>query len=359
MSEKKRRGPVIIDSSEKDTDAAQARRSRNPVLLEGSDLDAHAHTPETAPPVPEAEPRPDRDTAATGLARALAASGRSRSLFGRLFWSAAAGFVTLVAGVILWDFVIGLFGRNTLLGWLATALVATLLIGVLAGLVRELSALARLRRIDGLQRQASEARTGDLAEARRFVQALTTFYAGRRELSWGRETLDGQRSEILDADALVDAAERALVAPLDAAALSEVEAAARQVAIVTAMVPLALADVITALFANLRMIRRIAAIYGGRAGALGSWRLVRAVSAHLVATGALAVGDDMIGAALGGGILSRLSRRVGEGVVNGALTVRVGLAAIEVCRPMAHQAQAEPSVVAVLRRALAGVVTRG
>ena len=63
----------------------------------------------------------------------------------------------------------------------------------------------------------------------------------------------------------------------DAAALREVEASARQVATVTALVPIAFADVIAALTANVRMTRRIAMIYGGRAGTLGSWRLMRAV----------------------------------------------------------------------------------
>ena len=66
------------------------------------------------------------------------------------------------------------------------------------------------------------------------------------------------------------------------AALREAEAAARQVATVTALVPLALADVVSALTANLRMIRRIGEIYGGRSGTIGSWRLARAVMGHLV-----------------------------------------------------------------------------
>ena len=62
---------------------------------------------------------------------------------------------------------------------------------------------------------------------------------------------------MFDADALLSLCERELLAPLDRAALIEVEAAARQVGLVTAMVPLALADVATALYANLRMARRL------------------------------------------------------------------------------------------------------
>lgn len=81
------------------------------------------------------------------------------------------------------------------------------------------------------------------------------------------------------------------------------------------------------------MIRRIAEIYGAHAGFFGSWRLLRLVAAHLLATGLVAVGDDMMGSVAGGHVLARLSKRFGEGVMNGALTARVGLAAMDVCRP--------------------------
>lgn len=146
-----------------------------------------------------------------------------------------------------------------------------------------------------------------------------------------------------------------MIAPLDLAAEREVAAAARQVATVTALVPLALADVVAALTANLRMIRRIAEIYGGRGGVLGSWRLTRAVMTHLVATGAVAVGDDMLEPILGGSILGKLSRRFGEGLVNGALTARVGVAAMEVCRPIAYDAENRPRARRLVKQALGGL----
>ena len=154
---------------------------------------------------------------------------------------------------------------------------------------------------------------------------------------------------------LVALAEDTLLSPLDAAAEREVASAARQVATVTALVPIALADVVAALTANLRMIRRIAEVYGGRGGLLGSWRLTRAVMTHLVATGAVAIGDDMLEPILGGGLLGKLSRRFGEGMVNGALTARVGVAAMEVCRPLPFGAGRKPSVTSLIKRALAGL----
>jgi putative membrane protein len=120
-------------------------------------------------------------------------------------------------------------------------------------------------------------------------------------------------------------------------------------------VPLALADVFTALTANMRMIRRIAEIYEGRAGTLGTWRLTKQVLSHLVATGAVAVGDDLIGSVAGGGVLSKVSRRFGEGVINGALTARVGVAAMEVCRPLSFTVERKPSVTSLVKRSLTGL----
>ena len=189
-------------------------------------------------------------------------------------------------------------------------------------------------------------------------ERLSSLYAGREDTRWGRDRLAERKEDAFDADTLIRLTEDTLLIPLDAEARREVEAAARQVATVTALVPLALADVFAALTANVRMIRRVAEIYGGRSGTLGSWRLVRAVMTHLVATGAVAVGDDLISSVGGGHILSKLSRRFGEGLVNGALTARVGIAAMEVCRPLPFSEGRRPRVTGLVRRALTGLFDR-
>ena len=56
--------------------------------------------------------------------------------------------------------------------------------------------------------------------------------------------------------------------------------------------------------------------------------------------------------------MSKLSRRFGEGVVNGALTARVGLAAIDLCRPLPWLRRKRPGVSATVSRALAGMFGR-
>ena len=106
------------------------------------------------------------------------------------------------------------------------------------------------------------------------------------------------------------------------------------------------------------MIRRLAQIYGGRSSTIGNLALLRRVFTALLGAGALALADDLIGSVASGGILGKLSRRFGEGVVNGALTARVGLAAMEACRPLPFVARDKPGTTATISRALAGFLSR-
>ncbi|GAA4225323.1 TIGR01620 family protein [Sagittula sp. NFXS13] len=323
---------------------------KGPILI---DLDAGpGPSPSEAPPVPDLTPMPEG--AAMGTVAAVAAYRPSR--LAAWFWRLLGALLVTVITLAAWNFAVGLIVANPILGYAVTALIAAFLLVCVLIVIKELSAFARLAKIDTLHRAADEALAEDsLEKARALTTQLVTLYKGREDTRWGRDRFAARRDEIFDASGLIHHAETEILAPLDALAQKEVQAAARQVAAVTAMVPLALADVVAALTSNLRMIRRIAEIYGGRSGTLGSWRLTRAVFSHLIATGAVAVGDDMLEPIFGAGILAKLSRRFGEGMVNGALTARVGVAAMEVCRPLPFAAKRRPSVRQVIRASLSGL----
>ncbi|MCB2094574.1 MAG: TIGR01620 family protein [Rhodobacteraceae bacterium] len=327
---------------------AEQTRTRGPVLI---DLATPADvTPATAPPVPDGAPD---GRAVQSVARMAA---RDPSRLGRFLWIMSGALASFAVSLAAWNFVAGLLAANPVLGTIAAVLVGAC--AVAAGLIglREYAGYARLSRLDGIHKAALSAlASGDLTAARRVTGRLLALYRARPECTWGQARLAERQGDVFDADALLSLTEAELMAPLDRAARAEIEAAARQVATVTALVPLALADVAAALIANLRMVRRIAEIYGGRAGAFGSWRLLRTVFGHLVATGAVAVGDDLIHSVAGGGLLSKISRRFGEGVINGALTARVGVAAMEVCRPLPFAALPRPKVGNLVGRGLAGL----
>ncbi|MFD1341552.1 YcjF family protein [Litorisediminicola beolgyonensis] len=334
-----------------------SRKTRfGPVTIEiDEDVASALPGPDRAPPVPDESDRPE----GRAMTTAAVLAARKPSRLARWFWGLAGAILATVLAAAAWEFVTGLLAAYPMLGWAVAGLFGLFAFVVLAIAVKEIAAISRLGRLDALHRDAQAARDGGGLEAAQDVVArLETLYAGREDTSWGRSRLAERKGDVFDGEALLDLASRELLAPLDAAARREVEAAARQVAGVTALVPLSFADVAAALVSNLRMIRRVAEIYGGRSGTIGSWRLMRAVFTHLLATGAVAAGEDMIEPLLGGNVLAKLSRRFGEGMVNGALTARVGVAAMEVCRPLPFTPKERPSVRGLVGRSLTGLFDR-
>ncbi len=325
---------------------------KDPVLIY---LDGAQSAPDVAnaPVVTDAEEKPQG--AAMQTAAHLATRRPSRIM--RWLWRLIAAFVGLAVSVAIWDFVISSFMRSPILGWTATVVVMALLALLSLQILYEVAAFARLSRVGRFRCDAEAVRaTEDPDRARILVERLVQFYAYRPETGWGRARLAEARSEVIDAVTLVDQAEIEILGPLDEMARHEVEVATRRVATVTALLPLALADVATALITNLHMIRRIAEIYGGRPVLFGTWRLVRHVLSHLVATGAMAAGDDLLTQVFGGTLLAKLSGRFGEGLVNGMMTARVGLSAMEVCRPLPFSADRRPSVLRIVKDGLSGLI---
>ncbi len=124
--------------------------------------------------------------------------------------------------------------------------------------------------------------------------------------------------------------------------------AAKRVSVVTAVSPRAIVDLAYVGFEAVRLVRGMAELYGGRPGTFGMLRLMRDVLAHLAVTGSIAVGDSLVQEVVGHGIASRLSAKLGEGVINGLMTARIGIAAMDLCRPVAFSALPRPRVADVM-----------
>jgi len=190
---------------------------------------------------------------------------------------------------------------------------------------------------------ASSARD-DAKAARNVVAELTALVSGKPETAAGRRAVADLKGEIIDGANLVRLAEAEILVPLDAEAKVLILDAAKRVSIVTAVSPRALVDVAYVVFEAGRLIRRLAELYGGRPGTLGFFRLARDVLAHLAVTGSLAAGDSLVQQLVGHGLAARLSAKLGEGVVNGMMTARIGIAAMETARPLPFSAVKRPGV---------------
>lgn len=278
-----------------------------------------------------------------------ATAPRRRSRIGAIFLTAFGILISL--GVGLWTdrLIRDLFSRADWLGWLAVAAAGIAASALVVILARELLAVFRLASVERLRNRATDAiARNDPAAARNVVDELSNLLSSKPETAAGRRALADLRGEVIDGADLVRLAEAEILTPLDAQAKILILDAAKRVSLVTAVSPRALVDIAYVVFEAGRLIRRLSELYGGRPGTLGFFRLARSALAHLAVTGSIAVGDSFVQQLVGHGLAAKVSAKLGEGVVNGMMTARIGIAAMETARPLPFAAVKRPGIGDVL-----------
>jgi putative membrane protein len=267
------------------------------------------------------------------------------SWLARAFWSALTGLVSLAVGLWFWRLVEDLYRTNIYVGWVGVALLAVMLVALTALVVREARGLMRLAAVTELREAAEKAVAADDGPAAKaVVLRLMSHQAHDPATAAGRARMQGLMGEIIDGRGLLTLADRTLLAPRDDLARAAIASAAKRVSVVTAISPRAIVDIMFVAAQSVMLTRRIADIYGARPGTLGFLRLGRRILGHLAITGGVALSDSVLSQLVGHGMAARLSAKLGEGVLNGLLTARVGLAALAACRPLPFLAGEEPKL---------------
>lgn len=263
---------------------------------------------------------------------------------GRILWTTASALISLALGLTAERLIADLFAANPWLGWVGVAVLVVFVAALIVLLLREWLALSRLRTLDRLRERAAAVLLSDkVAEGKAIIRELHEIYDARPDLARAREALS-RSGEMFDGGEMVRFAERTLLSPLDARARALTAASARRVALVTTVSPRALVDIAFVVFESVRLGGQIARLYGARPGLFGTWRLLGAILTHLAVTGGLVLTDGVMEQLVGQGLAAKLSARLGEGIVNGLMTVRVGIAAMRVVRPLPFETQRQPRV---------------
>lgn len=268
-----------------------------------------------------------------------------RSFWPRLFWGSLSLLVSLGIGLALERLVRDLFSAYPALGYVGLGLVGLMVLALLGVIIREFLGLRRLKTLAKLKHEAAAAHANkNLPDAQKATQHLRAIYEGNPAMARQVAEFDRHAKDILDGDKMLEFAERTLLTPLDEKAKTIIANSAQRISLVTAVSPRAVFDIMFVLYEAARLTRRIAQLYGARPSFFGFIEMSKSIMAHLALTGGIALGDSVVQQLLGHGLAARLSAKLGEGVINGLMTVRVGIAAIAVIRPLPYLLKKGPTV---------------
>ncbi|KXS38378.1 MAG: hypothetical protein AWU55_1595 [Halomonadaceae bacterium T82-2] len=280
------------------------------------DVTSHAHEEE------------DDATRAPGLDTALARPRKRRwGLLTLLGGSLALGAVE--AGRTLYQATLG--GDPLSGAWSALLLLALGLGG--SALARELWRLRRLRRHAVLREQLDALPEASAAQAGRLAERLREqLQLDRDDPHWQafcaahQPHHDGAETRTLLA--------HHLLAPRDREARRLISRMSGDTAVMVAVSPMTLVDMLLVAWRNLAMLERITTLYGLELGYASRLRLFRQVLANLAFAGVTEIASEASMELFSMNLASKLSTRAGQGLGIGLLSARLGLRAMRLTRPL-------------------------
>ncbi len=214
------------------------------------------------------------------------------------------------------------------------ALVAS--IGILAGasLFREFVGLRQFKKQQKFQDEITEILAGSTTLK---AKTLCNQISDKLPSDIGDDALqqwqDTNIDEYSDAE-VVELYSRIVLAKIDQKAIAEIAKFSSESVVLIALSPVAILDMFIMLWRNLKMLDKIAGLYGLKLGYWSRIKLIRQVFINMVYAGASELVTDFGADMLGADILGKLSGRLAQGLGAGLLTARLGLKALKLCRPI-------------------------
>ena len=138
--------------------------------------------------------------------------------------------------------------------------------------------------------------------------------------------------------------EHTVMTQADQRVLSTITTNASAASVMIAVSPFALLDMAIVLWRNIRMLNQISETYGVRLGYWGRLTLIRKIFHTMLYAGAAEIISDAGNYALGAGVTGKLSTCLAQGMGAGVLSARIGLKAMQECRPMPWLSTQKPGL---------------
>lgn len=248
----------------------------------------------------------------------------------------SAVFVILIIIETVQFFVNG-FAKSPWLAGLYAVLLAGLSIILLRNIWRELIGFRQLKVQQNLQQQARNIINADSTKstmsATNFCEKLSKRLpcdtAQYEQGKWNDIAID----ELNDAE-ILQLYSRNILSQVDKKAINEIANFSTESVVLIALSPIAVLDMLIILWRNLRLINKIASLYGLKLGYWSQVKLIKQVVINMAYAGTSELIADLSTDLLGAELLGKLSARMAQGLGAGMLTARLGLKTMNMCRPI-------------------------
>lgn len=235
-------------------------------------------------------------------------------------------------------FLLSLYAASTLAGIVASALLAAALVVGGVWIFDEMRRFYAMKTADRVREAAARLRgSASHGEGLALINRILPALSGNAAAREGSVRLRAQLRHTHDGPDVLNLFAREVLDPLDRQAAARVARAARDTALGVAASPVGALDAVIGTARALRMIREVATIYGLRPGTLGALRLMKRALLDGGAFGAADIASDVVTdvmSGLGLRATGMVAGKLGEGVFAAVRMTRLGLAAMQACRPI-------------------------
>ena len=219
--------------------------------------------------------------------------------------------------------------------------VLLLIVSVIFGATayRELSSLRQLSKQENVRSQVKNIfEDGNKYDARDLCDKISEQLPCELVANEGKTWADIIQPEYTDIE-VINLYSNEILSSVDQKALDEVAKFSTESVVLIAISPVAIIDMMLMFWRNLRMIDKVAGLYGLKLGYWSRLRLIKHVFINMAYAGASEIIADFGADLLGADLLGKLSGRMAQGLGAGMLTARLGIKTISLCRPIPFQEQ--------------------
>lgn len=204
--------------------------------------------------------------------------------------------------------------------------------------------LRKLRQHELMQQEAEQYRmvlpTTSGEKSQTFCKQLLEQMQITPQLEQSQKQWLSQINEYHNSEQVMTLFSKTVLSPLDKQAQKLIAKHARDNAVIVALSPVAIADVLMVAWRNFALINKITRIYGMELGYFSRLHLFKMVIKNMVFAGT----TELVAGMLSHNVLRRLFGQAIQGLGVGILTARLGIKAMEFCRPITFKNEEKPNL---------------